>query len=132
MRHVLEHLLDPITTLEKIKYVLKDNGRLYISVPDMFNPINPLNGYFFRAVHLYYFCQETLLSTIHKAGLKPVEFKSDRNELWGVFENGTFNYEPTSVYKAQLKIIRKTKTNHIVNRIKNRLKQQSIFQLILL
>jgi 2-polyprenyl-3-methyl-5-hydroxy-6-metoxy-1,4-benzoquinol methylase len=132
MRHVLEHLLDPITILGKIKYVLKDNGSLYISVPDMFNPINPLNGYFFRAVHLYYFCHETLLSTTHKAGLKPVELKSDGNELWGVFGNGTFNYEPTSVYKAQLKIIRKTKTNHIINRIKNQFKKQSIFQLFIL
>ena len=121
MRHVLEHLLDPVAVLKKIKYVLKDDGYLYLAIPDMFNPQYPLNGYFFRSVHVYYFCQETLLSTIHKAGLKPVELHSEGNELWGIFQKGEFNYNPISVYNEQLKIIRKTKASYLYKRIKNKL-----------
>jgi len=120
MRHVLEHLLDPVSVLEKINFVLKKNGIVYIAVPDMYDPKPPLKGYFFRNVHLYYFCQETLSSIILKAGFEPIELVSENHELWGVFckTDQKSIRSISSVYHEQIDIIKKVMRQDIMNRIK--------------
>ncbi|MGB1103629.1 MAG: class I SAM-dependent methyltransferase [Crocinitomicaceae bacterium] len=55
MRHVLEHFLDPLTVLKRIREVLSEDGVLYIAVPNNLNPTQDLEKVWFRVVHTYYF-----------------------------------------------------------------------------
>lgn len=55
MRHILEHFLDPLTVLKRIREVLSEDGVLYIAVPNNLNPTQDLEKVWFRVVHTYYF-----------------------------------------------------------------------------
>ena len=88
MRHVVEHLLSPIDTLSNLKTVLAPGGMIYIAVPDMMHPRTVLRDYeywweyYFRAVHPYYYCRETLFSTLEAAGLYPRIWGEENEEVW--------------------------------------------------
>eukprot|EP01156_Anaeramoeba_ignava_P008285 Anaeramoba_ignava/a357719_8.p1 GENE.a357719_8~~a357719_8.p1 ORF type:complete len:292 (+),score=45.88 a357719_8:451-1326(+) len=88
LRHVIEHFMNPIENLEKIARSLKKDGILYLATPDMKNPRVILRDYdswfeyWFRAVHTYYFSNETLIATMAKAGLKPILIKNENEEIW--------------------------------------------------
>ncbi|MCB0653389.1 MAG: class I SAM-dependent methyltransferase [Saprospiraceae bacterium] len=69
MRHVLEHFMDPIMVLKKVKSVLKNNGLLYIAVPNALNPSTPLSNHF-RNVHTFYFNKWTISNALRLAGLE--------------------------------------------------------------
>jgi SAM-dependent methyltransferase len=47
MLHVLEHLHDPLGALVKIRDWLVPGGRLYIEVPNVYQPYGSLEGNFF-------------------------------------------------------------------------------------
>lgn len=116
MRHVLEHLSDPIAALTKIESTLADDGILYIAVPNCANPIAPLLAHWFRAVHTYYFNKKTINGILHKSNLhllKAVEGdKMNRGELIVYAKKGKDNsttvIDPTNfeeqleVYKSRL------------------------------
>jgi SAM-dependent methyltransferase len=72
MRHVLEHFLDPVAVLKKIREAMTDAGVLYIAVPDAYNYAPPLRTSFFRVVHPYYFTKDSLLNLLQLAGFSPV------------------------------------------------------------
>ncbi|MCL0036164.1 class I SAM-dependent methyltransferase [Dehalococcoidia bacterium] len=65
LRHVVEHMLDPVEALKKLKTVLAENGFAYFAVLDMIHIRTTLRDYdnwweyIFRPVHTYYFCKET-------------------------------------------------------------------------
>ena len=69
MRHVAEHLLQPVEALKKIASVLSDRGILYLAVPDAYHPVLPLTSYYFRTVHTYYFNEDTIRELMEQAGL---------------------------------------------------------------
>jgi SAM-dependent methyltransferase len=70
MRHVLEHFLDPLNILTKVRNVLADGGILYIAVPNCLKPTSNLELSWFRIVHTYYFNKFTLENLVQKAGFK--------------------------------------------------------------
>lgn len=105
MRHTLEHFLDPASVLRKLAYVLKQNGLLYIAVPDMMSPYDALQKKWFRVVHTYYFSANTLERTLSMANLKPLTLKSVKNELWGIFTVGKHTPKLISVYTEQWELI---------------------------
>jgi 2-polyprenyl-3-methyl-5-hydroxy-6-metoxy-1,4-benzoquinol methylase len=94
MRHVLEHMLDPVQGLKKVQASLSDRGIVYIAVPDMMNPKVKLRDYenwweyWFRVVHTYYFCRDTLLETLNNAGLFAIKTIEENNEVWCVAMKG--------------------------------------------
>lgn len=105
MRHVLEHFLNPLEVLTKVRGSLKENGLVYIAVPNSAKPGLPLLRYFFRAVHTYYFNRPTLLALAQRAGLH-AEFilegdAFNRHELVLVFSKGEIINEIPSAYAAQ-------------------------------
>ncbi|MBK0382081.1 class I SAM-dependent methyltransferase [Pedobacter sp. SD-b] len=113
MRHVLEHLLDPLNSLKKISSTLTKDGLLYIAIPDAYHPLSPLNSYYFRAVHTAYFNKDTIHNLLYKAGLKVVELKDNLNgELYVIAKQGDTERPTTFInaYKKQLKIISSTYT----------------------
>ncbi len=70
LRHVLEHLMDPVGTLKKIRETLSDRGILYIAVPNNLSPTSNLESHWFRVVHTYYFNVYSLDNICKKADLK--------------------------------------------------------------
>lgn len=71
--HVLEHFLNPVEELKKIRNLLNDNGLLFIEVPN-FNSIKfRLSGYKWKGgnhplYHRSFFTAKTLERTLEKAG----------------------------------------------------------------
>lgn len=86
MRHVLEHFHDPLAVLQKARTVLKDDGLLYIGVPDALHPTRPLLQSFFRIVHISYFSKVSLTNLLKKAGLSIVSIsEGDSRDAHEVF-----------------------------------------------
>ena len=109
MRHVLEHLMNPVVSLNKMGDNLSANGIIYIAVPDMMNPKGSLNNYWFRSVHTFYFSERTLDSIASIANLQLIEMKGENSELWGVFRKSTNTAQKQSgcnVYEKQIRIIK--------------------------
>jgi SAM-dependent methyltransferase len=117
MRHVLEHLLDPVEALRNIKATLAKDGIIYIAVPDMMHPKGSLKNYWYRAVHTFYFSEQTLSRVACLANLVPIVIKSgEDSELWGIFRissndapHGGFD----NAYHRQLAVIRRQKRKTI-------------------
>lgn len=81
LRHVLEHFMDPVKILRKIKSVLSSSGIVYIAVPDNLNPLQNLEKNWFRNVHTYYFNKHSLKNLINNTGL----------EILQIIEGDSFN-----------------------------------------
>jgi len=72
--HTLEHLPDPLKTLEEIKRILKRTGRLYVSVPNIASYKAKKLGEKWWALkpaeHLFFFSPKTLKLLFQKAGFE--------------------------------------------------------------
>ncbi len=79
MNHVLEHIPDPLTTLIRIRRLLRPGGLLYVEVPRQSNLLNRLSGimagkefgFTYHPGHLYLFSPASLRRLLHDAGLPP-------------------------------------------------------------
>lgn len=69
IRHVLEHVKNPIEVLKKIKKELKEDGVLYIEVPNVYDCVN-LGDItdFFGYQHLYHFSTTTISNFLRLVG----------------------------------------------------------------
>ena len=80
----IEHMPDPYQTISKIKRILKKNGILFISTPDL----NSLSRLFLGknwavlspAEHLFYFTEKTLHDIISKAARQEPSEPGTRNK----------------------------------------------------
>lgn len=73
MVHVLEHFREPLDTLRRVNTLLATDGVLYIAVPNIMKPDEPLDR-FFHAEHLYYFSPGTLSRMLEKVGFELLFF----------------------------------------------------------
>ncbi len=122
MRHVLEHLLNPIDSLKKVRNSLNDSGIAYIAVPDMMSPKGSLKRYFFRAPHVSYFSKSTLSYFLNKACLEIIEIKEQDGELWCVVKPGDEDKTktiPSDNFSIQLNLIRKYKKSQRIPEFKS-------------
>lgn len=71
--HVLEHLRHPKKTLESIYKLLKDDGIMYIEVPNLKTPYNNLKKEYFAIYHLYYFTEKTLRYLLEITGFEIIK-----------------------------------------------------------
>ena len=109
MRHVLEHFMDPLKVLEQAASRLEDTGVIYIAVPDMMRPAGSLKNHWLRAVHTYYFSENTLSAIASKAGLRALTIGWEGAELWGVFEKcpeGKKDVFYKNIYQSQVRVFR--------------------------
>ena len=73
LTQTLEHLPNPVQIMAIIRNLLKDDGILYIDVP---NVLKPHNFQMFVAPHLYSYSPNTLSLLFRKAGFQPVNIES--------------------------------------------------------
>ncbi|NIM13897.1 MAG: methyltransferase domain-containing protein [Candidatus Aminicenantes bacterium] len=116
MRHVIEHILEPIESLERIKTVLKPGGFIYTATPDMMRPRVILRDYkkwweyWFRAVHPYYYSNETLFKTLELAGFYTGVYGNENEEIWCLANMDKGSKEPVSLeglYRRQMEVLNK-------------------------
>lgn len=72
MFHVLEHVVDPVDALLRMRRLLAPGGRLLIEVPDVRQPYGALEGNFFQNAHLFSYSASTLAALFSRAGLTPL------------------------------------------------------------
>lgn len=74
---VLEHLLDLRKAIEKIKSLLKDDGLLFIEVPDVerFDSHIPAPFQQFNAEHLNFFSRNSIKNLLASFGIKTIEMQ---------------------------------------------------------
>lgn len=70
--HVLEHLLDPNALFAVARHLLRDDGLLFINVPDSESNHRGINR--LHIAHTYHFSEATLKAFAHKHGFSPVTF----------------------------------------------------------
>ncbi len=75
IRHVIEHLVDPLGALLKVKSLLKPDGIAYVAVPNAscFSTKKGLRTSFLRPAHISYFCPDNLVRLASRAGLEAVD-----------------------------------------------------------
>lgn len=78
IRHVLEHIQDPLDGLRRLRAALKPDGALHVEVPDC-EELLPTISPFFGPEHLTYFTRETLGRAFAAAGLKPLCLEPGRD-----------------------------------------------------
>ncbi len=73
MHHTLEHLPEPLNSLEEIKKLLKPGGVLYIGVPNIMN-IKKRPEIFFQRAHPFSYSPHSLMLILEKAGFGIIKF----------------------------------------------------------
>ena len=72
MRHLIEHLPEPLKVLEECRHILKKEGRLLIETPNIEHTLTQnVVGNFYHQ-HLHYFSRESLPLLLHNAGFEIV------------------------------------------------------------
>jgi len=118
LRHVIEHMLEPTETLKKLKNVLTKEGVIYFATPDMMHPRIKLRDYdnwweyWFRAVHPYYYCKETMLKTLELSGLYTYQSGDKENEeVWTLAKKyKTTDFRFKNVYNKQRGLLKELLT----------------------
>lgn len=87
VNNVLEHVYDIKSFLKEIKNNLKDNGLLYLKVPNInYFEYKIFKNYSYNLEiprHLYFFTKNTLINVLHNNGFKKIIFlKSGLNDLF--------------------------------------------------
>jgi len=109
LRHTLEHVLDPIDILSKIKTVLTIDGIAFIEVPNIMQPLGN-KRYYFIVLHPWHFCCETLDYFTKLSGLDPISTEASKNgyAVYTFCKKGVpANPTKPNVFDKQLKILQK-------------------------
>lgn len=85
INHVLEHFLDPVSSLKRIVAHVKKDGVIYIAVPNIFN----FSFADIQNAHTYYFDPKSFVYYCTAAGLKLMKFgKAQEIHMFGLFGIG--------------------------------------------
>lgn len=84
LRHVFEHVLDPITEGTKLKKLLSDGGKLYIEVPGVLNPYEwqPDPFGFFNVFHTFSYSLNTLIPVMNQCGFELISGDEHIHSFW--------------------------------------------------
>lgn len=79
MNDVIEHLADPKAALRRIRRILKNDGVLYLSTPDIDSVLSRVLGgrwWGINKYHLYYFSKDTLEKYFSEVGFRRLRYAS--------------------------------------------------------
>ena len=77
MNDVIEHVEDPKSTLKEIRRILKHDGILYLSTPDIdsfWSRVLRARWWGINKYHLFYFSRKTLEKMFHESGFRSVRY----------------------------------------------------------
>lgn len=112
--HIVEHLLNPVNDMKKLKRLLNQDGLLYIEVPGVKNLYDSYSQNFLKYLqnaHTYHFTLNSLTNCAKKAGFKML---SGDEFIHSVFKKGNADKNYKSDYAlalAFLKKLEKDRTN---------------------
>jgi hypothetical protein len=69
VRHVLEHVIDPVSFVSNLRSLVKPGGYLIFEVPDCLKFMGACDYTFIWEEHISYFCKSTLLNLVRVATL---------------------------------------------------------------
>jgi hypothetical protein len=95
MRHVLEHLYNPLEALQVIKGFMAQHTALYLEVPNLFSDA----GGTFHFPHISYFNKTTLGLFTAKANLAATVLEEDDDELYGIFKLNGLDGRSSGTYE---------------------------------
>ena len=87
LRHVVEHMLNPISEMQKLAAFANSDTLFYVAVPDALNPKTVLRDYtdwteyWFRVPHVHYFNRFTLSEVLRLSGFKILCLEEIDNEI---------------------------------------------------
>lgn len=89
LRHVFEHLLDPLAETAMLRKLLAPGGVLFVEVPGVLNAQewSPDPFGFFNAFHVYSYCLRTLTRVMERCGFTLVAGDEHLYSLWESIEN---------------------------------------------
>ncbi|MFH1426995.1 MAG: class I SAM-dependent methyltransferase [Patescibacteria group bacterium] len=121
--HVFEHISDPNEFLEKIKNLLKDNGKILLALPNTLKPEQPSER-LFHIDHCFYYTPETLEFMLNKHGFKIIKLWQCATDMKVIcqFEknlavNDFYNQELNIVKKRIIKMDKKYKILRFIKRV---------------
>lgn len=106
--HTIEHILNPIDEMSKIKDKFGDDVIIYLETPGVFNLYNSHQRDFLRSLqsaHTYYFTLETLSNLMQKSGYTLVEGNQEIKALYQPSSNP--ENEINNMYSEEIKFFRK-------------------------
>lgn len=107
LNNSLEHLYNPFKTLQKIKRIIKDDGLLIITIPNIESVGAKIFGKHWRSLdpprHLYHFSEKTIIKMLHKAGFEKL---GSNHWYWvhnyySIFESFRYNISPRFALKKE-------------------------------
>ena len=103
LRHVFEHLYDPLQALVQISKLVKSEGYIYLSVPNIF--LNDGNvSCHFSFPHISYFSKVTLKLLANKVGLNVIALSEFSDELSCLFcQRDNLNHSLVGTNKGKYK-----------------------------
>lgn len=122
LRHVLEHFLDPLSELVRLKQLVSNNGLLFVEVPGVLNLKNysydPLN--YFDVFHPYSFSLKTLTFLLNRAGYSLVSGNEHIYSYWKISNKSEIpeldlNLEFDRIVNHLLKLERNRKIIQFIN-----------------
>src|SRR3990167_4061075 len=88
MCDVVEHLKDPLQQLKKIKGMLKQDGILYVQVPNVIGFKLPFGHGYGLPHHLWQFSIQTITKLLENAGFKVMDYHTGIHGVIGVYDRG--------------------------------------------
>ena len=114
MWDVIEHLPDPAAIIQKLQYILKPNGHLFITTGDIDSKLAKSQGSKWRMIHppshLQYFSKTTLTKLLNSKGFEVIDVKypgywrSLGQILHGLFILGS-NEKDSIIYKLLRNVV---------------------------
>ena len=111
MWHSLEHTLNPYNTLKGVNRVLKDNGYLFIAVPNFDSIILRINLFLNRPffsnasteIHYFQFTRNTLARLLRESGFQLIHYRPDLRESlkssWRTNVSQVINWGGSLIYR---------------------------------
>ena len=117
LQHVLEHMENPLTTIQSTKNILKDNGLLYVEVPDIMNCLQYCVEDF-TLEHVNYFSIQTLSNALQGFDIiDSDQYSFLRTTSKPVKQKHKHNFSDINRIKKLFKIYNENKSN-LINEIK--------------
>ena len=113
---VLEHFVEPNKYLNLISGLLKENGLLYISVPNIYGFVGRYTHDVFTIPHTFYFSIVTLKNLLNINGFEIIEnFDRESNEISILVakREASGTIEPDSLHDEYLQVLKYLKADRI-------------------